>query len=572
MTSVFNPTSNNFKQSNFDILIVDDCQISSMYLFQLIKQLGFTQIDKAYSYQDAIKCCAKKRYALLFIDFHLEQAINGSELHDLLKEKGFISPYARVITVSGDNTTQTVLGTLSKGRGDYLCKPISKATLKNKVQNAFSEYKLFKKLYTLLEQHKYEELISKTISIASHKNIVELDMFLIDFLFKYDKELLLKLTQTPSFNSRKNYVLARLKVQNDIKSATSDNLIQTTIQLCEKYPLFVQAFDFLSLLQMNAQHYEESLNTALDALTLTARDPHRSLLVLKLSLICNDKCEFLKASHLLANHLPIASPSWCSYLSECLSYFDSYIQQTTSEVDKKQLILEQKNFVRRCEYRLTDKQKVQLNILYNYSISKRLIEEGHISKAKRLILKATSSFYDNLHQLNTIVLIELVYLLSFFGELWLIAKVNAVLKTKTNLDNYCRDCLNVLKNDAELIQSITQLSVTIEKLSGPEVEQPTFEQLLNELQRHPYSSELCISFLEKIIKLSQDLPNNLNKTIDLINEMPLSLELNLRRDAILKQLHAHIDVDNELPSHEPNPPSALNIPLFVVDKKLKQLT
>lgn len=107
------------------------------------------------------------------------------------------------------------------------------------------------------------------------------------------------------------------------------------MQLCEKYPLFVQAFDFLSLLQMNAQHYEESLNTALDALTLTARDPHRSLLVLKLSLICNDKCEFLKASHLLANHLPIASPSWCSYLSECLSYFDSYIQQTTSEVDKK---------------------------------------------------------------------------------------------------------------------------------------------------------------------------------------------------------------------------------------------
>ncbi len=95
---------------------------------------------------------------------------------------------------------------------------------------------------------------------------------------------------------------------------------------------------------------------------------------------------------------------------------------------------------------------------------------------------------------------------------------------------------------------------------------------MNELQRHPYSSELCISFLEKIIKLSQDLPNNLNKTIDLINEMPLSLELNLRRDAILKQLHAHIDIDNELPSHESNPPSALNIPLFVVDKKLKQLS
>lgn len=228
--------------------------------------------------------------------------------------------------------------------------------------------------------------------------------------------------------------------------------------------------------------------------------------------------------------------------------------------------------MRRCEYRLTDKQKAQLNILYNYSISKRLIEEGHISKAKRLILKATTSFYDNLHQLNTIVLIELVYLLSFLGEIWLMVKVNAVLKTKTNLDNYCRDCLNVLKNDAELIQSIAELSVTIEKLSGPEIEQPTLTQLSNELQRHPYSSELCISFLEQIIKLSQDLPNNLNKTIDLINEMPLSLELNLRRDAILKQLHAHIDIDNELPSHESNSSLILNTPLFVADKKLKQLT
>ncbi|MUK38724.1 response regulator [Aliivibrio fischeri] len=566
MTSAFNPTSGTLNLSNFDILIVDDCQISSMYLFQLVKQLGFTQIDKAYSYQDAIKCCAKKRYALLFIDFHLEQAINGSELHDLLKEKGFISPYTRVITVSGDNTTQTVIGTISKGQGDYLCKPINKATLQNKIQNAFSEYQLFKKLYKLLEQHKYDELLSTAVSIAAHKNIVELDIFLIDFLYEHDKNLLLKLTQETTFSNRKNYILARLKVQDEKKLLHPLNLIQATTQLCEKHPLFVQAFDFLSLLQINIQHYEESLNSALNALALTTRSPHRSLSVLKLSLICNDKSEFLKASHLLASHLPISSPSWCSYLSECLSYFNSYIQQTTSEIDKKQLILEQKNFVRRCEYRLTEKQKVQLNILYNYSISKRLIEEGQIAKAKRLTLKATTSFYDNLHQLNTIVLIELMYLLSFFGELWLMTKVNTVLKTKTNLDNYCRDCLNILKNDSELIQSIAQLSITIEKLSDSKTEQPTFDQLSNELQRHPYSSELCINFLEKIIKLSQDLPNNLNKTIDLINEMPLSLELNLRRDAILKQLHAHIDIDNELPLHVSQSPSTLNIPSFIANR------
>ena len=87
------PTSKENK--HFNILIVDDCLVSSLYLSKLLMQLGFGSVDHVTSYQQAIQFCSKQHYSLLFIDYHLEQILNGSELYNLLKEKGFIQQIGR---------------------------------------------------------------------------------------------------------------------------------------------------------------------------------------------------------------------------------------------------------------------------------------------------------------------------------------------------------------------------------------------------------------------------------------------------------------------------------------------
>ncbi|AZL86484.1 response regulator [Aliivibrio salmonicida] len=538
-------------KDKLSILIVDNCQVASMFLKKLLFQLGFTRVEKASSYQEAIKKCAKRNYSLLFIDYHLDQRLNGSELYDLLREKGFISPSTRVITISGDHSTQTVLSTLSKGNGDYLCKPISKSNLHNKISNAYQEYNIFKRLYSLLDERRYDELLTLSIQLISEKNIHELDLFLINFLMTHDKEKLSSLCEQPQFKNRKNYILAQLKLEDERNTTSKNEILKRAIALSKKQPLFTQALDFLSDIQCNHKNYEEALNASLQVLSLTPSIPHRALQTLNLALICNNKPVFLKASHSLANHLPIADSNWCSYAAECFNYFNSYIHNSISETDKNQLILEQKNIARRIEYRLTDRQKVQLNILYNYSLCKKYIQDGDIVTAKLNTLKVTAPFYDNLHELNTVILIELLYLLLFFGDIWLIEKVEYVLKTKKYFNVYCSELLVLLKQDPQLKQSISRLSTTINNANTLKETDPKEALTSYETERnnYPYSSELCIGLLESYVALSLDNPSLLGTAINLVKDMPLSHDLMQRRDNVLSFLHANPNFISEFDSN-----------------------
>ncbi len=529
------------KMNQFNILIVDDCQVASLFLSKLLILLGFTSVDRVKSYQQAIQICAKRRYSLLFIDYHLEQRLNGSELYDLLKTKGFIEPYSRVITVSGDHTTQTVLSTLSKGNGDYLCKPISKSSLSHKMTDAYQEYQLFKKLHLIGKEGDSTKLKQHIIALAKNKNINELDQYLFNTFKSNEKEDLIQLCLQPEFINRRNYILTRLQLENELKLTSPNELIKQATKLCKQHPLFASAFDFLSGLQIKQSHYEDALHSASNALALTPSVSSRALHTLKLALICNNKQSFLKAAHLLSNHLPIAEQAWCAYVAQAFNYFDEYIQNCLSGCDRKQLILEQKNFVRRSEYRLTAIQKKQLTILFSLNECKRLIKEGDIIKSKRVTLKTVKPFFDNLHQLDSVILVELMYLLSFYGDLWLLEKVNSVLKTKHQFNDYCIDALNVLKHDSELKESLEMLSSTLRITddSNNLNIQSKYDAYKNALVQFPYSSEVCIGLLECYIQLSLDKPETICILVSLVHNMQLSEGLMKRRDTVLKKLHAH---------------------------------
>lgn len=560
MNALEKKTLTSKENKHFNILIVDDCQVSFLYLSKLLFQLGFTSVDHVTSYQQAIKLCSKQHYSLLFIDYHLEQILNGSELYNLLKEKGFIQPYTRVITISGDNTIQTVLSTLSKGNGDYLCKPISKSVLSNKMSHAFQEFQIFKILHHLKINKETSRIKEKAISLAKHKNIDELDQIVFDLFIPNNKEELLHLCQQPEFSTRRNYILTKLKLDHELNLSSPENTIVETEHFCQKYPLFAAGFDFLVEIQGKQYRYEDALLSANKALDLTPSVPSRALIVLRLALGCNDKMHFLKASHLLANHLPVADQNWCAYVAECFSYYDDYIQHCQSESDKKQLILEQKNFVRRSEYRLTKIQKKQLSIIFSFSECRRLIENGDIIKAKRQALKIIQPFFDNLHQLNSVVLVDLLYLLTFFGEIWLLEKMNSVIKTKHYFNQYCLDSLQMLKNDNHLKASMAQLSQILIQANQLQHSDPKKAlSLYQEVQHnYPYSSELCIGLLECYLALSLDNPSKVSMMVALIQDMPLSINLIQRRDILLHSLHSHLGFIEEKSTDVIQPHKILN--------------
>ena len=180
--------------------------------------------------------------------------------------------------------------------------------------------------------------------------------------------------------------------------------------------------------------------------------------------------------------------------------------------------------------------------MFSFSECRRLIESGDIIRAKRQTLKVIQPFFDNLHQLNSVVLVDSLYLLTFFGEIWLLEKVNSVIKTKHFFNQYCLDALQILKNDDHLKASIAQLSQTLVHANQLQPSDPKKSLLLyQELQHiYPYSSELCIGLLECYIRLSIDNPSKVSAMVALIQEMPLSINLIQRREALLHALHTHL--------------------------------
>ena len=157
------------------------------------------------------------------------------------------------------------------------------------------------------------------------------------------------------------------------------------------------------------------------------------------------------------------------------------------------------------------------------------------------MLKSTQPFFDDLHQLNSVILVELLYLLSFFGELWLLEKVNTVMKTKHRFNDYCIEALKILKHDAELKESLEMISNTLRITYDPlNVNiHSKYDIYKNALVQFPYSSELCIGLLECYILLSLDKPETNSILVSLVHNMPLSEHLMQRRDTVLKALHAH---------------------------------
>lgn len=103
----------------------------------LLKQLGFENIDDAADGAEALGKLKEKSYGLIISDWNMEPMTG----YELLKEVRADDVLAKTpfIMVTAESKTENVIAAKKAGVNNYIVKPFNAATLKNKINAVFGE-------------------------------------------------------------------------------------------------------------------------------------------------------------------------------------------------------------------------------------------------------------------------------------------------------------------------------------------------------------------------------------------------------------------------------------------------
>ncbi len=120
------------------ILIVDDYKTMLRIIRNLLKQLGFNNVDEASDGAEALNKMRGKAYGIVISDWNMEP-MTGYELlkevrsDDLLKKTPFIM-------VTAESKTENVIAAKKAGVNNYIVKPFNAATLKQKLSAVLGDF------------------------------------------------------------------------------------------------------------------------------------------------------------------------------------------------------------------------------------------------------------------------------------------------------------------------------------------------------------------------------------------------------------------------------------------------
>ena len=117
------------------VLVVDDYKTMIRIIRNLLKQLGFSDVDDACDGTDALSKLRNKKYALVISDWNMEP-MTGYELLREVRGDDALKP-TPFIMITAESKTENVIAAKKAGVDNYIVKPFNAATLKSKIDSVF---------------------------------------------------------------------------------------------------------------------------------------------------------------------------------------------------------------------------------------------------------------------------------------------------------------------------------------------------------------------------------------------------------------------------------------------------
>jgi two-component system chemotaxis response regulator CheY len=124
---------------DMNVLIVDDYKTMLRIIGNLLRQIGFRNIDEATDGTMALNSMKNKRYGLVISDWNMEP-MTGLDLLKQVRAKGDDNANVPFIMVTAESKTENVVAAKKAGVNNYIVKPFNADTLKQKITSVLGEF------------------------------------------------------------------------------------------------------------------------------------------------------------------------------------------------------------------------------------------------------------------------------------------------------------------------------------------------------------------------------------------------------------------------------------------------
>jgi two-component system chemotaxis response regulator CheY len=123
---------------NMNILIVDDYKTMLRIIRNLLKQLGFNNVDEATDGSMALQKLRDKDYGLVISDWNMEPMTGIQLLREVRADSKLRTlPF---IMITAESKTENVVAAKQAGVNNYIVKPFNAATLKTKLSSVLGSF------------------------------------------------------------------------------------------------------------------------------------------------------------------------------------------------------------------------------------------------------------------------------------------------------------------------------------------------------------------------------------------------------------------------------------------------
>jgi two-component system, chemotaxis family, chemotaxis protein CheY len=123
--------------TSLPVLIVDDYQTMLRIIRNLLKQIGFTDVDEAKDGSEALNKLKERKYGLIISDWNMAP-MTGFELLQQVRADAELGSLP-FIMITAEAKTENVVAAKQAGVNNYIVKPFNADTLRSKIAAVLGE-------------------------------------------------------------------------------------------------------------------------------------------------------------------------------------------------------------------------------------------------------------------------------------------------------------------------------------------------------------------------------------------------------------------------------------------------
>lgn len=115
------------------ILIVDDHEPMRKIFKNILRKVGFEDMEEAVDGRDALQKLREKKFDIVLLDWNMPGLTGADVLREMKKDENLKD--IPVIMVTAETSKEKVIEAIQLGVVDYIVKPFTPETLKKKIES-----------------------------------------------------------------------------------------------------------------------------------------------------------------------------------------------------------------------------------------------------------------------------------------------------------------------------------------------------------------------------------------------------------------------------------------------------